>query len=43
MLEELIAHCNKHNLLPCVVFTFSKKKINALADKIYHFDLTNKN
>lgn len=42
VLEELIAHCNKNNLLPCVVFTFSKKKINALAEKIYLFDLTNR-
>jgi antiviral helicase SKI2 len=42
VLEELIAHCNKNNLLPCVVFTFSKKKINSLAEKIYLFDLTNR-
>jgi antiviral helicase SKI2 len=29
--------------LPAVVFTFSKKKINAIAAKIYQFDLTNSN
>lgn len=42
ILEELINHCNKNNLLPCVVFTFSKKKINALAEKLFLFDLTNR-
>ncbi len=38
----MIDVCNKKNLLPCVVFTFSKKKINLLAEKIYSFDLTNR-
>lgn len=41
VLEELIVDCKKKNLLPCVVFTFSKKKINALAAKIYTYELTN--
>ena len=41
ILEELIVDCNKKKLLPCVVFTFSKKKINALASKLYQYDLTN--
>jgi antiviral helicase SKI2 len=40
LLEDLVYHCHKNNLLPCVVFTFSKKKINALAQKIFGFDLT---
>ena len=26
ILEDLIYHCDKNKLLPCVVFTFSKKK-----------------
>lgn len=39
-MEELIDDCKKKKLLPCVVFTFSKKKINALAAKIYGYDLT---
>lgn len=36
----MIDDCKKKKLLPCVVFTFSKKKINALAAKIYTYDLT---
>jgi superfamily II RNA helicase len=39
----LIADCHKKKLLPCVIFTFSKKKINALAEKIFSFDLTSNN
>ena len=42
ILEDLIYHCHTKNLLPCVIFTFSKKKINALAEKIFSFDLTNR-
>jgi antiviral helicase SKI2 len=42
VLEELIDHCNNKKLLPCVVFTFSKKKINALAEKLFYYDLTNR-
>ena len=42
ILEELIYHCHKNNLLPCVIFTFSKKKINSLVEKIFSFDLTNR-
>lgn len=38
----MIDHCHNKNLLPCVIFTFSKKKINALAEKIFSFDLTNR-
>lgn len=40
ILEDLIDDCKKKNLLPCVIFTFSKKKINAMAAKIYTYDLT---
>ena len=40
ILEDLIYHCHKNNLLPCVIFTFSKKRINALAEKIFGYDLT---
>ncbi len=43
VLEELIDHCKKKNLLPAVVFTFSKKKINSIAGKIYQYDLTTSN
>lgn len=39
----MIEHCKKKNLLPAVVFTFSKKKINSIAGKIYQYDLTNSN
>ena len=42
ILEDLIYHCHQNKLLPCVVFTFSKKRINALAEKIFGFDLTDK-
>lgn len=40
VLEELIVDCHKKKLLPCVIFTFSKKKINSMAAKIYTYDLT---
>jgi len=43
VIEELVDHCRKKNLLPAVVFTFSKKKINAIAGKIFQYDLTNSN
>lgn len=42
LLEELIADCKKKKLLPCVIFTFSKKKINSLASKVYYNDLTDR-
>ena len=42
LLEELIADCKKKKLLPCVIFTFSKRKINSLASKVYYNDLTDR-
>lgn len=42
ILEELIDQCKEKNLLPAVIFTFSKKKINAIAEKIFSYDLTNR-
>lgn len=43
LVSQLIADCNEKKLLPCVIFCFSKKKIQELAENIYTTKLnTNK-
>lgn len=39
---ELITHCNKEDLLPMVIFIFSKNKINQIAQGLSFMNLVTK-
>jgi len=42
-ISNLIKHCQKEELLPCVIFCFSKFKIMNMSDKISNYNLCNLN